>query len=216
MRRTRSHRRSEARLLAELESAIRPRRRATIIGYAWWWRYELGLAVGLTAITLLLVHAFGAGRAAISMGATIGACTLCPPAQRACVVVAWHILTPHRLRAGFVQARIHSRNGRLPTILRTSRQAFGERVLLWCPAGVSVADLRSARDVLAAACWASGIRVTADPRHAHLVTLDVIRHQAQSPPGLGRPRRHTAQWPDRSDPDSLDEYVTADPTGTEP
>jgi hypothetical protein len=182
VRRARARRRSEARLLAELESAIRPGRRATIFGYAWWWRYELGIVLGLTMAVLLLVHVFGAGRAVLGICGTIGVCALYPPSKRACSTAAWHLITPHRLRVGFVEARIHSRNGRLPTILRTSQQPFGERVRVWCPAGVSVTDLRSARDILAGACWASDIRVVADARHAHLATLDVIRRHWDLPP----------------------------------
>lgn len=199
----RAPRRSEARLLAELESAIRPGRRATIIGYAWWWRYELGIILALTATTLLLVHAFGAIPAILGISATIGVYAVWPPAQRACVIIAWHIITPHRLRVGFAQARIHSRNGRLPTILRTSHRPFGERVRLWCPAGVTVADLRSARDILTAACWAADIRVTADPRHAHLATIDVIRHPPQRTPGVRTPRRRSVRCREQSPPDSL-------------
>jgi hypothetical protein len=204
MRRRRAQQRSEARLLAELESAIRPRRSATIIGYAWWWRYEVGIVLATTATTVLLVHAFGMARAALGISATIGAYALWPPAQRACVIIAWHIITPHRLRVGFAQARIHSRNGRLPTILRTSHQPFGERVRVWCPAGVSVSDLRSARDVLATACWTADIRVIADPRHAHLATIDVIRRPAQRPPGVRASRRRSVRCRDHTRPDSLE------------
>jgi methyl coenzyme M reductase alpha subunit len=102
------------------------------------------------------------------------------------VAAAWQIITPHRLRVAFVQARIYSRNGRLPTIVRTRRQSFGERVSVWCHAGTTAADLRSARDILAAACWAADVRVSWDARHAHLVTLDVIRRQA-APDGHQEP-----------------------------
>ena len=204
MRRTRAQQRSEARLLAELESAIRPRRRTTLLGYAWWWRYELGIVLAATVTALLLVHSFGAVRAALGISATISAYALWPPARRTWVIIAWHIITPHRLRVGFVQARIHSRNGRLPTILRTSHQPSGERARLWCPTGVSVADLRSARDVLAAACWAADIRVIADPRHAHLATINVIRRPAQRPSRARTSRRRSVRCRDQTRPDSLE------------
>jgi len=168
-------------------------------GYLWWWRYEVGIALGLPATLVLLVRALGVVPTAVGAVATIGVCCSWPPARRAVITAAWRIVTPHRLRSGFVQARIHSRHGRLPTVLRTSRQTFGERVRLWCPAGIVVADLRSARDVLAAACWAADVRVTVDRRYTHLVTLDVIRHarnpegppdpDSRSFPNENRPRR---------------------------
>ena len=178
MHRTRAHRRSEAWLLAELETRFRPGRRATLLGYLWWWRYELGIVAGLVSALIVLVRALGTGPTVLGTLVTIGVCCCWPPTRHAVVTSAWRIITPHRLRAGFVQARIHSRSGRLPTILRTTRQPSGERVRLWCPAGIVVADLRSARDILAAACWAADIRVSGDAGHAHLLTLYVIRRAA--------------------------------------
>ncbi len=175
MHRTRAHRRSEAWLLAELETRFRPGRHATVPGYLWWWRYELGIVAALAGALIVLARALGTGPTVLGTLATLGVCCCWPPTRHAVVTAAWRIITPHRLRAGFVQARIHSRSGRLPAILRTTRQPFGERVRLWCPAGIVVADLRSARDILAAACWAADIRVTGDAGHAHLLTLDVIR-----------------------------------------
>jgi hypothetical protein len=195
------HRRRERRLLAEIETAIRPRRPATLLGYTWWWRYELGIAVGLTLTLNLLVSGLGLLPTVIGTLATVGICSGWPPARNATIAAAWRIITPHRLRAGFVQARIHSRNGRLPTILRTSRQPFGEQVRLWCPAGISVADLRSARAMLAAACWAAEVRVTTDSRHAHLVTLDVIRLPDRGPGSRDGPGTPRDQFFRNEDPD---------------
>ncbi|MGD0928127.1 MAG: hypothetical protein ABR926_23370 [Streptosporangiaceae bacterium] len=192
MRRTRAHQRSETWLLAELETRFRPGRRATVLGYLWWWRYELAIVAGLAGTLIVLVRALGAGPTILGTLATIGVCCCWPPTRQAVVTTAWRIITPHRLRAGFVQARIHSRSGRLPAILRTTRQPFGERVRLWCPAGVVAADVRSARDILAAACWAADIRVTGDPGHAHLLTLDVIRRSG--PPEVPRhPQDHCSR-----------------------
>ncbi len=177
MLKTRAHRRNEAHLLGDLERALRPHRRATILGYAWWWRYEIGIALGLAVGLYLLASAVGPGRALTGVAVTVALVGPWPPTHRAAAASVWRIITPHRLRVGFVQARIHTRNGRLPTILRTTQQPFGERVLVWCSPGTSAADFRSARGVLAAACWATAITVTSDESHAHLVTIDVIRHR---------------------------------------
>ena len=88
-----------------------------------------------------------------------------------------------RLRVGCAQAWIHSRDGKVPAVLLTWRQPFGERVYLWCRAGTSAEDLSSARGLLAAACWADDVRIARHPRYAHLVSVNVIRRQT-SP---GRP-----------------------------
>jgi hypothetical protein len=181
MPRTRARRRSEAFLLADLETLLRPARRATVFGFAWWWRYELGLIIGVSSGLALLVQAVGIGWTAAGLSAMIGAVGPWPPTHKVFMAMAWRIITPHRLRVGFVQAHIHSRNGRLPTIVRTTREPFGERVRLWCPAGTSVEDFRAAVSILRAACWAADIRVTSHDRHAHLVTLDVIRHRPNGP-----------------------------------
>ena len=176
MNRNRAHRRNQAHLLADLERALRPGRRATVFGYAWWWRYEIGLALGLGIGMYVLASAVGAGPAVLGLALTALVLGTWPASHQVLAAAAWRIITPHRLRAGFVHARIHSRTGRLPTIVRTTQQPFGERVLVWCPAGTSVADFRSARRILTAACWAAHITVTGDDQHAQLVTIDVIRH----------------------------------------
>ena len=89
---------------------------------------------------------------------------------------AWCIITPHRVCVGCVQAWIHSRPGKVPIVLLTTRQPFGERVHLWCRAGTGTIDFTSARALLTAACWARDIRVNGDGRFPQLITLDVIRH----------------------------------------
>jgi hypothetical protein len=79
------------------------------------------------------------------------------------------------VRTGCAQARIHSRQGRLPFVLLTSTAPHGERVLLWCRAGTSIEDFVAARPLLTAACWAADVRVTPSNRHAQLVILNVYR-----------------------------------------
>jgi hypothetical protein len=122
------------------------------------------------------------------------------------------VITPHRVRAGCVNAWVQTRSGRLPIIWSATPTDYGERVRLWCPAGITAADLIGASEVLAAACWAAEVRVDADTRHAHLVTLAVIRnsHPERTGPtphswphprraagdGAGEPdERDTPRWP---------------------
>jgi hypothetical protein len=99
------------------------------------------------------------------------------------VAWAWCVITPHRVRAGCAGAWIHSRGGRLPAVLVTRRQPFGERVYLWCRAGTCKQDFEAARELLAAACWAQEIRASSHPRNAQLVILDVIRDATKVPGG---------------------------------
>jgi hypothetical protein len=86
------------------------------------------------------------------------------------------IITAHRVRTGCAQAWIQTRSGKLPVILRTTPQPHGERVYIWCRAGICLEDFEAARDVLSSACWASDIHVTASTRYSHIVMLEVVRY----------------------------------------
>ena len=104
------------------------------------------------------------------------------------------MITPHRVRAGCVNAWVQTRSGRLPIIWSATPTDYGERLRLWCPAGITADDLIGASQVLAAACWAAEVRVATDARHAHLVTLAVIRNShpertGPTPHGWPHPRR---------------------------
>ena len=142
---------------------------------AWRWRYEIALVAGLSAGLAAAISSFGAVPTVLAM-VVIALTTLCwPPARRFAIDRAWCLITPHRVRAGCAQGLIYSSRGKIPIILWTSHQAFGERVLLWCRAGTSVDDFVSAHAVLTAACWAQDVTVYFDIDHTQLVALDVIR-----------------------------------------
>ena len=142
---------------------------------AWRWRYEIALVAGLSAGLAAAISSFGAVPTILAM-IVITLTTLCwPPARRFAINRAWCIITPHRVRSGCAEGLIYSSRGKIPIILWTRHQAFGERVLLWCRAGTSVDDFVSAHAVLTAACWAQDVAVYFDIDHTQLVTLDVIR-----------------------------------------
>jgi hypothetical protein len=189
---SRAQRRNEWRLLAGYEQALTSVARPWPTTVLWRWRYELLLALGCG----YLVWVGGSALLWVAMVGAVAAAALIavPPVRRFATAHAWCVLTAHRVRSGCAQGRIHSRQGRLPAILFTGRQEFGERVWLWCPAGTSAEDFEAARSMLAAACWATDVRVGRDPRHAHLVTLDVIRRDLAgvSRPLAARARRHAA------------------------
>jgi len=145
---------------------------------AWRWRYEIALLAGLTAGLAAAIISFGAVptvAAVIFIALTI----LCwPSARRLTVNRAWCVITAHRVRVGCVEGLIYSSRGKIPVVLWTSHQAFGERVLLYCRAGTSADDFVSARTILATACWAQDIAIFVDVRHTQLVTLYVVRRSA--------------------------------------
>lgn len=183
--------RSTRQAQASLQYAVGTVARANPIVAAWRWRYELMGTVGLSAGWIVLGWLAAAVVTAGLVAVLIGMAVCWPRGRRFLVARAWCIVTPHRVRVGCAQAWIHSRSGKIPAVLLTRCQPFGERVLLWCRAGTSADDLSSARGLLAAACWADDTRVTRDPRYAHLVILDVIRRGQPGPPAT--PSRPT--WP---------------------
>jgi hypothetical protein len=167
-------------VMSSLESAVREIRRPGPLESCWNWRWELGIAFTIAGLAGLIGASFGLIGLAVAAGAGLAASSalLCwPPARRRIVAGAWCIITPHRVRVGCVNAWVQTRRGRLPIVMYTVPAGYGERVQLWCRAGITAADLFAARQVLAAACWATQVRVIPSVQHAHLVTLEVIRNQ---------------------------------------
>lgn len=161
--------------LASLYYALGPLKRPNPLVLAWWWRYELGLGVGLPVLLFVLTGTRGMLVSLVAMALLIGLAVIWEPSRHYLADRAWCVITPHRVRVGCIQGWVHSRRGKIPTVLLTTRQPFGERVHLWCRAGTSTEDFAGALPLLVAACWASGIQVTGSQRYAHLVALDVIR-----------------------------------------
>jgi hypothetical protein len=172
-------------VIASLATALNTVARPGIFGMIWDWRYELGLSAGLAVVAL--ASGYGLGAAWLIAIATIGLVGLTaslawPSSRRRLIARVWCIITPHRVRTGCKHAWVQTRDGRLPIILYTTPAAFGERVTLWCRAGITHGDLEAARDVLRAACWASDVRVVVGARYAHVVVLEVIRRPPDEPP----------------------------------
>ena len=169
--------------LARMQFALRTVARPNLIVLVWRWRYELMLAAGVTVGVVTL-----AGWPLLGAAVVIALATIWPASRQPLIARAWCVVTPHRVRTACAQAWIHSRTGKIPIILLTTPQPFGERVRLWCRAGTSAEDFISARQLLVAACWAEDVLVTRSERSAQLVTLDVIRHaqrKDQDEPGTG-------------------------------
>jgi hypothetical protein len=169
---------------ASVATALSSVARPGILGRLWNWRYELGLSAGLAVVALASGYVIGAAWliAVAAIGLVVLAGGLArPPWRRRLIARAWCIITPHRVRTGCRRAWVRTRDGRLPVILYTTSAAFGERVTLWCRAGITHGDLEAAREILRAACWAHDVRVVASARDAHVVVLEVIRRLPAGP-----------------------------------
>jgi hypothetical protein len=128
------------------------------------------------------------GVAALAVAAVVAAW---PAARRFALARLWCVITPHRVRTACAEGWLHSRSGRIPVVLWTSARPYGEAVMLWCRAGTTAAQFDSHRAVLAAACWASDVRVERLPRRPYVVILHVVRRSAPRrwpPPGGPVPR----------------------------
>ncbi len=198
-------------VMASVEAAVSAVARPGLIARLWHWRYELGLLAGLllgpAGIGVTLGPGWLIATAAAAMAVGVIAMTW-PPSRRRIVARAWCVITPHRVRTGCVHAWIQTRDGRLPVVLYTVPAEFGERVWLWCRAGITAGDLEAARDILRAACWASDVRVVVNDRRSHIVVLEVIRRlpagrQAGGAPDPGWPYldRRQRDQADGADPE---------------
>jgi hypothetical protein len=170
----RSRRRNQDRLRADLAAILVPEPRTSLPVLIWRWRYELALLAGVAAVLTALIWALGIEWGIIAASVLTGLCS--PPWPRPIAARVWCVITAHRLRCGFIQARIQTRRGRIPIIRSATPAPFGERVRIWCPAGISAEAIVAARDILRAACWAADVRVTRDHEQSQRVTVDVIRN----------------------------------------
>ncbi|MFI6516699.1 hypothetical protein ACIBF1_14155 [Spirillospora sp. NPDC050679] len=160
--------RAGRRLVDELFSRARPMPWTVV----WRWRYELLLAGVVGGVVTATV----AGYWGVALAAVVLPFLALRPRVRAWTLGAcWVVVTQHRVRTACAQSGVHNLRGRLPALMWTRRTPFGERVLLWCPAGVSVHDFAAVREEFAAACWAAEVRVEADRGHRQLVRLEVVR-----------------------------------------
>jgi len=203
----RPHGSNDPSILTSIEAALGTVRRGNLLVRLWHWRYEAGLLMGLAICALFVWSTLGpVGLITVAVVALglLTATLAWPPSRQRLVARAWCVITAHRVRTGCVHAWVQNRDGRLPTILYTVPTESGERVMLWCRAGIVPRDLIAAREILRAACWASDVRVLVDDRRSHIVVLEVIRRFPPGPPPGGEPTLPGWPFQDRTDPDSAD------------
>lgn len=110
----RSRRRNQDRLRADLAAILVPEPRTSLPVLIWRWRYELALLAGVAAVLTALIWALGIEWGIIAASVLAGLCS--PPWPWPIAARVWCVITAHRLRCGFVQARIQTRRGRIPII----------------------------------------------------------------------------------------------------
>jgi len=165
----------DTRMTTDLRRALITVAPPTLLVAVWRWRYEIALLAGLAAILTVGIISVGI-LPTIALATVITLAVLVwPPVRQFVLNRAWCIITAHRVRVGCAEAMIYSSRGKIPIILWTTHQTFGERVLLWCRAGTSIDDFVTNRGILTSSCWAQDVAVLPDLHHPHLVTLDVIR-----------------------------------------
>jgi hypothetical protein len=169
-----------------LDRVIAPGRHTNLPIHIWRWRYEIIVAAGLVIVSTIVLRTLGLTFGTLVLSAMLG--VLSPPWPGWLTGLAWHVITPHRVRTGLSLARIHNRKGWHPLVCRITCEEFGERVVLWCPAGTTAEDVYSARAILRDACWATDVRVTCDALRSHIVTVDVIRRGDEHRPPVSEPR----------------------------
>jgi hypothetical protein len=168
-------------------------------GTAWRWRTELLTLASLLAAYCWLWSQLTRIWAAVVLAAFLGLVFGLPWTRRFTMARFWCVLARHRFQRLCWEARLHTRAGRLPVILWTRPTKVGERLHVWCRAGISAEDFAKHTDNLRAACYARDARVTRNPQWSQLVTLDIIRrdtlaasHSVGSP--LSRLTTTYADW----------------------
>jgi hypothetical protein len=156
-----------------------PVRRPSVVAMVLGWvlRYfpEIAAVLGGVWLWAVLANLLGGWPAAVALAAVAGLLLWWTPSRWVLVAVAGCVVTRHRLRTGLVELRLTSRAGRLPLLVWLAPSPVGERVWLWCRAGISAEDIADETERVRSTCFARDVRVTRDRRWSALVRLDVIR-----------------------------------------
>jgi hypothetical protein len=144
-------------------------------GSIWRWRTEFALLSGLTGWAYWMAHAITLTWTLVLLTGATGLVAVVPHTRRYVKARWWCLLTRHRLQRLCWEARLHTRSGRLPLILRIHPTEVGERAYLWCRAGICAEDFEAHKEEISAACYARDARIARDKQRSHLITIDVIR-----------------------------------------
>jgi hypothetical protein len=152
----------------------------------WRWFFELLFAAFLIWVTAKVGDLTGLSWlwSTLLVLAVLGLPFTIPQVRRPLVAVFWLSITRHRLRAFFVECRIFNLSGKLPWIVAARPIPVGERIWLWLVPGLSVTDFEHRVEDIAAACWATTVRIERHKRYAFLVRLDIVRRDPLTSGGV--------------------------------
>jgi hypothetical protein len=169
-------------LARELRPGPRARRSALAVVLGWLLRHLPEIVAVLLAVKLWSASVGPVGRlwTVLFVAAMAGAAVSWQRSRRWLLALLGCLVTRYRLRTALIELRLTTRAGRLPLTLWPARTPVGERVWLWCRAGISAEDIADEVDGIRAACAAREIRVTRDQRWAALVVIEVIRRDPLS------------------------------------
>jgi hypothetical protein len=136
---------------------------------------EIGTAIALIWLWSAVSSRLGAAPTLLLSASISGSLAWWPRSRRWLSAALGCVVTRHRLRTALLELRLTSRAGWLPLTLWLTATPVGERVWLWCRAGISAEDIADEVDRLRSACFARDVRVSRDRRWASLVSVDVVR-----------------------------------------
>jgi hypothetical protein len=153
-------------------------RRPGPITLMWRWRSEITLIIALVVLGYVLAKVMGLiGGVLVTMAIAGVLCTV-PATRRWMLRRGWCLFTRHQLYAVFRETGTTTRMGRLPLIMRVSPTDQGERVAVWCRAGISVEQLQKIEWEIRDACMAN--EVYFPPAHAPFARIEIVRKTSKS------------------------------------
>jgi len=171
--------RADYRGLARELRPVQVRRRSALLVVAGWvWRHLPEIVAGCLLLRAWSwsARSFGLIWTAVVVAALFAAAIGWPWSRRWLLAALGCWVTRHRLYTAMVEVRLSTRAGRLPLFLAVLPTPVGERVWLWCRAGISAEDMEDEVDRIRAALAARDVRIARDRRWAALVVVEVIRH----------------------------------------
>jgi hypothetical protein len=150
---------------------------------AWWrWRSELAYALALAGSYFYGWWRLGSWLWPLLILAGLAlVLVLVPETRRFLTARFWVLFTRHRLQRSFWELRLHTRAGRLPLVPWITATPVGVRAWVLIRAGMTFEDFEDSASAFAVACGARDCRVTASPRWAWLIFIDIIRRDVLGP-----------------------------------
>ena len=152
-------------------------------------RAELAVLATLVSVDVLLISYTGLPSHTCGLIEFGGIVVLfaVPPSRRYLINRGWSVTSRHRIYHCLNETRTITPTGKLPYLWWSRPSPVGDSVQVWLPAGLSLNDLDSITEALAAACYAAQARVEVNKRHTHLITITIVRRDPFTGKKIVRP-----------------------------